>query len=282
MGERDALLRHPPHYGLGLSERRLGAFLATKRRSEFVVSTKVGRLLRPDSGGTGLDLANDFVVPADTTRVWDLTADGVRRSLDDSLTRLGLDRVDVVYVHDPERHDLEQGLAEALPAAAALRDEGVVSAVGVGSMDTAALAAAARTGLPDLLMVAGRLTLLDQSAATEVLPPCRSYGVGVVAAAVFNSGLLATDEPADGALFDYEPAPPALLDRARRIAALCRDHGVPLPAAALQYPLRETTVAAVVVGGATPDQVRDNGRRLGDPVPAALWDDLRDEGLVAA
>lgn len=267
-----------PHYGLGLSERRLGAFLRTKPRDEFVVSTKVGRRLVPDPAGAGsLDLANDFVVPADHRRVWDLTAGGVRRSLEESLARMGLDRVDVVYVHDPERHDLDAALREALPAAAALREEGLVSAVGVASMDIAALRAAATSGLVDLLMVASRYTLVDRSAAEEVLPLCRAHGVGVVAAAVFNSGLLASDEPADDALFDYAPVEPDLLARTRRIATLCRDHGVSLPAAALQFPLREPLVRAVVAGGATPGQVRENADRLASPIPAELWDALAEE-----
>lgn len=271
-----------PHYGLGLSERRLGAFLATKPREEFVVSTKVGRLLVPNpSGADTLDLAHDFAVPADHRRVWDFTAAGVRRSLEESLERLGLDRVDVVYVHDPERHDLELALRDGLPAAAALREEGLVTAVGVGSMDTAALRAAASSGLADLLMVAGRYTLVDRSAADEVLPACRAHGVGVVAAAVFNSGLLADDEPRDDALFDYVPATPEMLARTRRIAALCREHGVSLPTAALQFPLRESLVRSVVVGGATPEHVRENAARMAAPVPERLWDTLRDEGLVA-
>ena len=154
-----------PHYGLGLSERRLGAFLATKPRHEFTVSTKVGRLLRPDPAGAGrMDDENDFVVPADLTRVWDFTADGVRRSLEESLERLGLDSVDIVYAHDPERFDLRRGLDDGLPALAKLRAEGLAEAVGVGSMSTEALRLSAASGVLDLLMVAGRFTLADQSA----------------------------------------------------------------------------------------------------------------------
>lgn len=272
-----------PHYGLGLSERRLGAFLATKPRDEFVVSTKVGRLLVPDPDGAGtLDLANYFVVPADHRRVWDFSAAGVRRSLEESLERLGLDRVDVIYVHDPERYDLEAALRDGLNAAAALREEGVVSAIGVGSMETRALRAAASSGLVDLLMVAGRYTLVDQSAAAEVLPACRAHGIGVAAAEIFNSGLLARDDPTADALFDYAPVPPGLLDRTRRIAALCREHGTDLPTAALQFPLREPLVRSVVVGGAAPEQVRENAARIAAPVSPELWDALRNEGLVAA
>jgi D-threo-aldose 1-dehydrogenase len=270
-----------PHYGLGLSERRLGAFLATKPRQEFVLSTKVGRLLRPNPDGAGtLDTAHDFAVPADLRRVWDFSVEGIRRSLEDSLGRLGLDAVDIVYLHDPERFDLDRGLGEGLPAAAALREEGLVRAIGVGSMVTEALLASARSGVVDLLMVAGRLSLVDQSVTAEVLPACEEHGVGVVAAAVFNSGLLASDAPAADSRFDYEPVPAPLLDRARRIAEVCKDFDVPLPVAALQYPLRHAAVRSVVVGGAGPGQVRQNAERMTLDVPEALWRRLRDDGLV--
>lgn len=272
-----------PHYGLGLSERRLGAFLATKPRDEYVVSTKVGRLIRPNPNYAGeLDLDNDFHVPNDVMRVWDLTADGVRASLDDSLERLGLDRVDVLYVHDPERHDLSQGVREALPAVAALRNEGVVTAVGVGSMVTRALLESAETGLADLLMVAGRYTIADDDAANELIPLCEKLGVGIVAAAVFNGGLTAKNNPSAEAHFDYETVEPDRLARVQRIAALCADFGVTLPSAALQFPLLTSTVRNVVVGGSSPEQVRQSVERINEPIPAGLWAALKDEELVAA
>ena len=272
-----------PHYGLGLSERRLGAFLATKPRDEYVVSTKVGRLIRPNPNyAGGLDLDNDFHVSTDVMRVWDLTADGVRASLDESLQRLGLDRVDVLYVHDPERHDLEQGVREALPEVAALRDEGVVSAVGVGSMVTRALIDSAETGLADLLMVAGRYTIADTDAAAELIPLCERLDVGIVAAAVFNSGLTAKDQPTAQSRFDYETVEPARLARVERIAALCADFGVALPSAALQFPLLNSTVRNVVVGGSSPEQVRQSVERINEPIPPELWKALKDEELVAA
>ncbi|AIJ23686.1 aldo/keto reductase [Amycolatopsis methanolica] len=278
----DAGVRHfdtAPHYGLGLSERRLGAFLAGKPRAEFVVSTKVGRLLVPDPDGANrLDEANHFAVPADHRRVWDFSADGVRRSLDDSLARLGLDSVDIVYLHDPEEHDLGPALASGLPALATLRDEGVVQAIGVGSKSVAALAAAARTGTVDLLMVAGRFTLLDQPALDDVLPECHARSIGVAVASVFNSGLLATPEPAGR--YEYAAAPPDVLDTAREIAAICAEFGVDLPTAALHFPLRDPAVRAVVAGAATPEEVRQNARRLAAAVPADLWTTLRDKGLI--
>ncbi len=271
-----------PHYGLGLSERRLGAFLSTKPRDEFTISTKVGRLLRPDPAGAGrLDDANDFAVPADLKRVWDFTPEGVRCSLEESLKRLGLDSVDIVYLHDPERFDLRRGLAEGLPALAKVREEGLVEAIGVGSMSSEALEAAAASGILDLLMVAGRFTLADQSGAETVISQCRAQGVRIVAAAVFNSGLLASPSPSADSRFDYARVPPELLDRVRRIADACSDYGVPLPVAAVQYPLQEPSVVSVVVGAATPAQVRQNAENVEVDVPAELWARLRDEGLVA-
>ena len=270
-----------PHYGLGLSERRLGAFLRTKPRGEYVVSTKVGRLLRPNPGGAGsLDLAHDFAVPADLRREWDLSASGLRRSVEESLERTGLDRFDVLYLHDPERHDLRTGVEVAVPALAALRDDGLTDRVGVGSMDADALLACAETGALDLLMVAGRFTLAEQPALAHVLPVCRALGVGVVVASVFNSGLLARDEPARDARYEYGSVPADVFERVLRIADVCRAFGVSLPAAALQYPLREASVVSVVVGGSRPDQLRQNVERFDAPIPDELWATLVAEGLL--
>ena len=268
-----------PHYGLGLSERRLGAFLATKPREEFVVSTKAGRLLRPSPDTADrLDDANQFAVPAALRREWDFSAGGIRASLEESLERLGLPDVDVLYLHDPDEHDLAADLATAVPALAALRDEGLVAAVGIGSKSIEALLEAVLTETLDLAMVAGRYTLLEQPALDAVIPACRSTGVRIVAAAVFNSGLLSTPRP--GGRYEYGDVPPALLARARRIADVCDRHGVALPEAALQFPLREPVVASVVVGAATPDQVRENAGRMEAARPEALWEELAAEALV--
>ena len=272
-----------PHYGLGLSERRLGAFLRTKPRREYVISTKVGRLLKPNPEGVGtLDLANDFAVPADTRRVWDFSEPGIRRSVEESLTRTGLDRFDVLYLHDPERHSLREGLESAVPALAAVREDGLVDAIGVGSMDTDALLASVQTGMLDLLMVAGRYTLADQPALAEVVPACLAHGVGIVNASVFNSGLLATDQPAAGARFDYGQAPAEVLVRVQAIAAVCRDFGVPLPAAALQYTLRDDAVRTVVVGGSRPGQLHQNAEYLRLSIPEDFWRALARKQLIPA
>lgn len=272
-----------PHYGLGLSERRLGAFLATKPRDQFIVSTKVGRLLRPNPEGAGmLDMANDFAVPADTKRVWDFSADGIRQSVEESLERTGLDRFDVLFLHDPERNNLQEGLDKAIPALAGLREAGLVAAVGVGSMDTEALLASVNTGALDLLMVAGRYTLAEQSALEEVVPACRTNGVGIVNASVFNSGLLATDNPGADARYDYGDVPAELLERVRMIAAVCREFEVSLPAAALQYTLRDDTVRTIVVGGSSPEQLRQNAERMNEFIPEELWQTLVQRNLIPA
>ncbi|GAA1250666.1 aldo/keto reductase [Pseudonocardia aurantiaca] len=276
-----------PHYGLGLAERRLGEFLRTKPRGEFVVSTKAGRLLRPSPETSDrFDDEGQFVVPADVKRVWDFSADGVRRSLEESLERLGLDSVDVLFLHDPDEVDAEQGpaqpIATGVPAVVGLREEGLVRAVGIGSKSTDVLLAGIRTGPLDLLMVAGRYTLLEQPAAEELIPECREQGVDIVVAGAFNSGLLSTSEPGAGARYEYGAAPDEVIARARRLAGICAEHGVELPVAALQFPLREQVVRAVVLGAVEPGHVIENVRRISQPVPDELWRDLEAEGLVPA
>ncbi|MDJ0335730.1 aldo/keto reductase [Salinibacterium sp. G-O1] len=272
-----------PHYGLGLSERRLGAFLATKPRDEFVISTKVGRLLRPNPEGAGsLDTENDFCVPATLKRVWDFSAEGIQTSLTESLERLGLDRVDVLYLHDPEKHDVNAAIDEALPALVSLREAGTVSAVGVGSMSTEALLACATHSDVDLLMIAGRYTLAEQPAAADVLPVCHDKGIGVVTASIFNSGLLSTENPSAGGRYDYGSVPPELWERVLAITDVCRSFDVPLPAAALQYTLRDSAVRSVVVGGSRPTHLRQNAEYMNSPIPEELWTALADRGLIPA
>jgi D-threo-aldose 1-dehydrogenase len=270
-----------PHYGLGLSERRLGRFLARKPRSEFVLSTKVGRLLRrnPDDTG-GLDLDNDFAVPTELKREWDFSADGIRASLDESLERLGVDSVDIAYLHDPEKHDLDAAVGSAIPALAGLRDEGMIAAIGVGSMSNAALERGAATGALDLLMIAGRYTLADQSAQETVLPICAEHGTRVVAASVFNSGLLARPRPTAESRYEYGAVPPDILERVTRVAGACEAHGVDLPTAALQFPLRQSSVVSVIVGAARPTHLEQSVDRMSAVVPSELWDDLAEQGLI--
>ncbi|GAA1541731.1 aldo/keto reductase [Microbacterium ginsengiterrae] len=272
-----------PHYGLGLSERRLGAFLRTKPRDEFFLSTKAGRLLRPnpDFAG-GLDTDNDFFVPDDVQRVWDFSEAGIRASLEESQERLGIERIDLLYLHDPERHDLDLAVASAFPALERLRAEGAVGAIGVGAMTSDALVRSVREADLDTIMIAGRYTLLEQPAAAEVLPACHDRGTGVVAASVFNSGLLAKAEPTRDGRYEYGGIPDDIWDRLQRIVAVCRAHDVLLPAAAIQFPLRETVTRSVVVGSSRPEQVRQNAALAATEIPADFWAELAHEGLIPA
>lgn len=271
-----------PHYGIGTSERRLGAFLATKPRDEYVVSTKAGRLLVPNEEYAGeLDTAHDFFVPATVRRQWDASADGIRRSLEQSLERMGIDRIDLLYLHDPDRtEDPDRELASGSGGINALKAEGLVRASGVGSMSAATLARAAASGELDVLMVAGRLTLLEQPALDDTIPACEATGTGIVAASVYNSGLLARDNPADNPRYEYGEAPAGILAKAVRIADVCRAHGVPLPAAALQYTLRFAPVRSVVAGSSRPEQIRQNAEWMNLAIPEDLWAELTAEGLT--
>jgi len=269
-----------PHYGLGLSERRLGAALATRPRADYVVSTKVGRLLEPLAAVRGQD-TEGFAVAATHRRVWDFSRDGVRRSIDESLQRLGLDRVDIAYLHDPDHH-LEQVLATGYPALDELRGEGVVAAIGAGMNQAPMLAVLACNTDVDLVMLAGRYTLLEQGALDDLLPICARRGIGVVAAGVFNSGVLAHRNPPENATYDYGRAPADVLDRARRIADVCERHGATLPDAAVGFPLGHPAVVSVCVGARSPEQIRRNARSLATQIPADLWDELREQGLLHA
>ena len=267
-----------PHYGLGLSERRLGAALAGRPRGEYALSTKVGRILEPTDAPGGCDDAG-FAVPASHRRRWDFTRDGVLRSLEDSLRRLNLDRVDIVYLHDPDDH-YDQALGSAYPALEQLRSEGVVRAIGAGMNQSAMLARFARHTDMDLLMLAGRYTLLEQPALDDLLPVCQERGIGVVAAGVFNSGLLASPHPQAGGRYNYSDAPEALVARAQRMAAICECHGTSLPAAALAFPLAHPAVVSVCVGASSPQQIERNARLHREHVPVDVWSHLKAEGLL--
>jgi D-threo-aldose 1-dehydrogenase len=262
-----------PHYGLGLSEERLGAALAGRPRAQFAVSTKVGRLLQRNPVPTGSDLpAGGFAVPDTLIRAPDYTRDGVLRSLEASLKRLRLDRVDVVYVHDPDDH-MDQAIHEALPALADLRDQGVVGAIGAGMNTVAPLTRIVAEANVDVLMVAGRWTLLDRT-AEPLLDACVARDVSVVAAAPFNSGLLAHRWPPDDAYFDYGPAPTPVLEHARDLARACAPHGTTLPHAAIQFPLRHPAVASVVTGVRTRAQAQSALDWSAADIPEHLWTEV--------
>ncbi|MGW9499210.1 aldo/keto reductase [Streptomyces prasinus] len=268
-----------PHYGLGLSERRLGAALRARPRHAYAVSTKVGRVLEPVASAAGDDLAHGFAVPATHRRRWDFSARGVRRSIGESLERLGLDRIDIAYLHDPDDH-LEQALDEAYPELERMRDEGAVGAIGVGMNHAGPLARFVRESGIDAVLLAGRYTLLDQSGLVDLLPLAAERGVGVVVGGVFNSGLLA--DPRPGATFDYAPARPEVLSRARELRTVCERHGVPLRAAALRFPFGSPAVTSVLTGARSAAEVQDAAALLGRPVPDALWADLKERGLLPA
>jgi D-threo-aldose 1-dehydrogenase len=267
-----------PHYGLGLSERRVGAALHGRNRADYVLSTKVGRLLEPIPEPAGLD-DDGFAVPATHRRVWDFSRDGIRRSLEESLDRLGVGHVDIVYLHDPDDHWREV-VETGYPALAELRSEGIVAGIGAGMNQSRMLADLVRYTDVDVVMLSGRYTLLEQEAIDDLLPECESRGVAVVAAAIFNSGLLARPSPADNAKYDYADAPPELVERARRIASICERHGTTLPAAAIAFPLAHPAVASVCVGVRSPDQIERNIDLYRRPVPPELWNELKAEGLL--
>ena len=253
-----------PHYGLGLSERRLGSALARRNRDDYVLSTKVGRLLEPVDIVAGED-DEGFAVPATHRRIRDFSRDGIRRSLEESLQRLNLDRVDVVDLHDPDGH-LADVLSEGFAALADLRAEGVVSAIGAGMNHSEPLATLVRETDMDLVMVAGRYTLLEQESLDDLLPLCLERGVGVVAAGVFNSGLLARPSPSMDAHYNYEDAPPSVVRRAREIARICQRHGTTLPAAAIAFPLAHPAVVSVCLGARSGEQIE----RTHPPAPSGL------------
>jgi D-threo-aldose 1-dehydrogenase len=256
-----------PFYGHGRAERFMGRVLREKPREEFVLSTKVGRLLRAEAAGGDSGFAETEGVGA----VFDFSADGVRASLEESLGRLGLDRVDVALIHDPEEH-LDQAIAEAQPALARLRDERVVDAIGVGTNSCASAARIVGETDVDCVLLANRITLLDQSGLSEVLPLCEERGVAVIAAGVFNSGILAS--PRGNVRFEYRPASEHVRARAIELEQVCEQQGVTLAAAAIQYPLRDHRVDAVLVGVRSVAELDADLAAFDAVIPEALWDTL--------
>ena len=257
-----------PLYGHGLAEQRLGAVLRAKPREEFVLATKVGRLLRADAPPEP-GQAYKGVPPVNPT--YDFSYDGVMRSVEESLARLGLDRVDVLHIHDPDEH-FEDALAGAYRALDRLRAEGTIRAVGAGMNQAEMLVRFAREADFDCFLLAGRYTLLDRTGAAELLPLCVEKSIAIIAGGVFNSGILAN--PRRGTTFNYQPAPPELVDRALRMQEICARHGVELKAAAIQFPLRHPAVASVLTGCRSVREVEENVRMFQAPIPSSLWDEL--------
>ena len=259
-----------PHYGLGLSERRIGQALASRDRDSYAISTKVGRLLEPNPNPRGSDLeVGGFHVPDDVSRVLDYSREGVRRSVDSSLGRLGTDFIDVVFVHDPDEH-VEQVIRETFPALEELRDEGVIRAIGAGMNTWSPLLEFVRRSAVDVVMLAGRWTLLDRS-GQPLLEECLRRNVAVVAAAPFNSGILATSRPKLEDHYNYARTSSDVLTHALYLAASCETFGVELPSAALQFPLRHPAVASVVVGIRDASEADENVSWFDEAIPDDLW-----------
>ncbi|TDW86891.1 D-threo-aldose 1-dehydrogenase [Kribbella pratensis] len=266
-----------PHYGLGLAEERLGRALRDKPRDSYVLSSKVGRIIYEAS-----DAATDdegFEVSTTRRRRWDFSRDGVLRSIEDSLRRIGTDRLDVVFVHDPDDH-FEEAVATAFPTLIELREQGVIGAIGSGMNQSAMLTRFVREVDIDVIMLAGRYTLIDPDGLDDVLPACLENDVQVVAVGIFNSGLMSQPRPAAGTTFNYEPAAQTLIDKANKLADVCESHGTTLPAAAIAFPLAHPAVAGIAVGCRTAEEVHTNATLARTEIPTALWSDLKSAGLL--
>jgi len=279
-----------PHYGNGLSEHRIGAALRHVPRDSYTLSTKVGRLLLADSAAPRMQ--NGYVDVLPFTQRWDYSYEGTLRSIEDSLQRLGVSRIDFVYIHDLARHAhgadyasrFHEAMNGAVPALARLKSEAAIAGFGLGVNEwEVCLEALAYTDL-DVLLLAGRYTLADQTALSQLLPRCAARSVRVVIGGPFNSGILATGaKPRDGRApyFNYEPAPADIVARVAAIEAVCAAHQVPLKAAALQFPLAHPAVACVAPGVRTVAEFDENLALAKHPIPDAFWRDLRAEGLIA-
>lgn len=277
-----------PLYGLGLAETRLNRFLRGKPRDEYVLSTKIGRLLRAATEETRDGHGKWFDVPA-RTEIYDYSYDGVMRSLEFSLERLGVDRVDILFAHDLDvfNHGTQEVLQEKLnafmeggyKALLSLRDQGVIAAFGAGVNEWQPCQWLTERGDFDLFLLAGRYTLLEQEALDSFLPLAESRGIGIVVGGPYNSGILASG-PKPGAFYNYDPAPQAILDRVAGIEAVCVRHGVRLVDAAFQFCLGHPAVVSVIPGGQGPAEMTSNLEAAQAEIPAALWADLKEEGLL--
>ncbi len=267
-----------PHYGVGLSEERLGRALAGRPRDSYTVSTKVGRRLRALGPGE-TEPAHDFVDTPARGRVWDLGRDGIRATLESSLERLGTDRVEIAYLHDVENH-LPQVYETAFAALAELKAEKVVGAIGFGMNYSDHLGRLVADLDVDVVLCAGRWTLLERSAYDDLLPVCERRGTAVVVGGVYNTGLLA--DPRPGGRYHYGAAPAEVVARARGIAEVCGEFGVPLKAAALRFPFAHPAVVSVVPGASRPRDVVENAEMFAYEIPDGLWPALVERGLLDA
>ncbi len=267
-----------PHYGLGLSERRLGQALSGRPRDSYLLSTKVGRLLRENPDPQGRD-TEGFAVPDALRRVRDYSRDGVMRSIEESLERLGTDRLDIVFIHDPDDY-WDEAISGAVPALSELQSQGVIAGYGAGMNQAEMLERFVRESDMSVVMLAGRYTLLEQESALPLLAAAQEKGVSVIDVGVYNSGLLSKPRPPADATYNYEQAPPELLERARALADLAEKHGTDLPTAAVHFPLRHPAVAAIAVGMRTARHAEQAVEALGRTVPEGFWDEAEQLGFI--
>jgi D-threo-aldose 1-dehydrogenase len=279
-----------PLYGLGMSERRVGAFLRGKNRDDYILSTKSGRLLELCAPDQRTGIGKFFETP-NRREVYDYSYDGVMRSFEASLERTGLDRFDILFVHDVDifthgsKLASDARIAEFMKggyyAMLSLRDQGVIKAFGGGINEWQVCEALAERGDFDLFLLAGRYTLLEQDSLQSFLPLCEKRGIGIVLGGPYNSGILARG-PSDDAQYNYSNAPQGVVDRVRRINAICEKHGVRMIEAALNFPLHHKSVVSVIPGGQSVAEVQSNRAILGRPIADALWAELKAEGLMRA
>jgi D-threo-aldose 1-dehydrogenase len=276
-----------PHYGNGLSELRFGAALRRFPRGSYVLSTKVGRRMDPRTSGGSVG-GPGFAGGVPHASIVDYSYDGTMRSFEQSLLRLGLDRIDILLLHDvdvwthgPEMADqrFREAMEGSYKAVHELRSQGVIKAVGLGLNESDTTVRFVKAGDFDCVLLAGRYSLLHQDALDEFLPLAEQKGIGVILGGIYNSGILATGAK-PGAHFNYVPAPPEVMDKVARIERVCEAHGVPIAVAALRFALGAPAVASVILGGASPDEVERNIAAIKTEVPAALWSDLKSERLL--
>ena len=264
-----------PFYGHGSSERRIGKGLRKVPRTAFRLSSKVGRVLEPGESTE----PNEYVDLDPFTPVFDYTPAGIRRSFESSLERLGLDSIDILYIHDPDDY-LDQAINEAYPELDKMRSEGLVSSIGVGTNLAEIGTRFVRETDIDVALVAGRFTVLDQIALDEFLPEAHRRNVSVLGAGVFNSGVLVN--PVDGATYNYAPASPEILEKTRAIHDVVRPYNVSIEAVGLQFPLRHPATKAVLTGVRTAQELKTNVAAFDTEIPGGLWSELEDKGLIRA
>ena len=265
-----------PLYGSGKSERRLGKALQGVDRDTYILATKVGRILVPTDGeDQGQSI---FDNPPPLKPVFDFSRDGVMRSVEDSLERLGLDRIDILHIHDPDKH-WQEAIEGAYPALAALRGQGVIGAVSAGMNQWEMLARFAREGDFDCFLLAGRYSLLDQSALDELLPLCLEKNIGIMAGGTYNSGILAKGAK-PGATFNYSEAPPEIIAQAQGLEEAAAAHQVNIKAAASQFVFAHPAITTIIPGTRRPERVQENFDLLTEKIPTAFWDDLKDRQLI--